>query len=387
MMKNEPTFDITIVGTGIVGLALAWQAAKRGLKVAMFERHPRAIGATVRNFGMIWPLGQPLQTFDRAMRSRATWLELSKKANFWAAESGALCLAYHEDEMQVLQEFFETRQGSGYQIQLLSPAETLVKSQSVHPTGLKGALWSATEVNVDPRQATQQIHVYLREKMGVQIFYNTAITQIDNPWLSSGNRSWQAEQIFVCSGADFETLFPEVFAQSGITKCKLQMMRTQPQTAGWSLGPTLCGGLTLQHYGAFAHCESLKKLKKRFAKSLPDYTRWGIHVLVSQTAKGEVTIGDSHEYGLDVSPFDRDFINQLILDYLETFAVLPNLHLAETWHGVYPKLKGSTEFVQEVEPGVTIVNGLGGAGMTLAFGLAEEIFARDSRSVSAENYG
>jgi FAD dependent oxidoreductase TIGR03364 len=366
-------YDIAIVGSGIVGLATAYTAAKQGLKVAIFERHPRAIGATIRNFGMIWPIGQPLETLDRALRARDTWLELSKSAGFWAAKTGALCLAYHDDEMAVLEEFVETRRNSGYQIGLLAPEETLAKSKVINPRGLKGALWSATEVNVDPREATQAIHHYLREEMGVAFFYNTAITHIDSPWLSSGEQSWKAGHIYVCSGADFETLYPEIFSQSGITKCKLQMMRTTHQPDGWNLGPTLCAGLTLQFYSAFAHCESLDVVKKRFAAELPQYNQWGIHVLVSQTSFGEITIGDSHEYGLDLSPFDRSDVNQLILDYLKTFASFPRMDIAETWNGIYPKIAGKTEFIAHPAAGVTIVNGLGGSGMTLSFGLAEEL--------------
>lgn len=66
-------------------------------------------------------------------------------------------------------------------------------------------------------------------------------------------------------------------------------------------------------------------------------------------------------------------MNEAILDYLKTFARVPNLEIAEQWNGIYPKLAGRTEFYAEPEPGVRIVTGLGGAGMTLSFGLAEEI--------------
>ena len=63
------------------------------------------------------------------------------------------------------------------------------------------------------------------------------------------------------------------------------------------------------------------------------------------------------------------------MDYLQ-FAQLPTFEIAERWHGIYPLVKGKREIILNPEPGVTIVNGLAGSGMTLSFGLAEEILSR-----------
>ena len=86
-------YDIAIVGAGIVGLAMAYSAAKRGKSVVVFERHPRAASASVRNFGMLWPIGQPAgNLFNRAMRSREIWLEISQQTGMWARPTGSLHL-------------------------------------------------------------------------------------------------------------------------------------------------------------------------------------------------------------------------------------------------------------------------------------------------------
>ena len=117
-------------------------------------------------------------------------------------------------------------------------------------------------------------------------------------------------------------------------------------------------------------------LKKRYEEEMAGYLEWGIHVMVSQNGKGELTIGDSHEYGLTHDPFDKDFINKMILDYLKKFAQFKDATLMETWNGIYPKLtNGETDIFFSVSPGVYIVNGLGGAGMTLSYGFTEEIIA------------
>jgi glycine/D-amino acid oxidase-like deaminating enzyme len=151
------------------------------------------------------------------------------------------------------------------------------------------------------------------------------------------------------------------------------MLRTVPQPDQWNAGPALSAGLTLTHYGAFQNLTSLAALNERYNRDMPEYVKWGIHVMISQNEMTEVTIGDSHEYGLVFDPFDREYINKLIMDYLKTFVQLKDFSIAQTWNGIYPKLKGKTEFIARPESGVTIINGMSGAGMTLSFGLAEEV--------------
>ncbi|MEY3053051.1 MAG: hypothetical protein RLY31_2836 [Bacteroidota bacterium] len=370
----EKTYDVAVIGGGIAGMAVAYHAASAGRRVVLFERHGAAQGATVRNFGMIWPFGQPLEWFDTAMASRSHWLRLAEAAGFWAAPTGALCLAYSADELAVLEEFHATRRQAGYDIELLTPAAVTALQPAVRPEGLCGALFSRTEVNVDPRQATARLHHYLASALGVDIRYRTAVSRVEDGVLHSGRRRWRAEQVFVCSGADFETLYPEVFEGSGLRKCKLQMLRTVPQPDGWQLGPTLCAGLTLLHYGSFAHCATLAPLRRRLERELPQYIDRGIHLLVSQTSRGELVLGDSHAYDPDPDPFDSAETDRLILKYLSAFARLPDPTIAARWQGVYPKLAGKPVLVETPEPGVIIYNGLGGTGMTLSFGLAARFF-------------
>jgi D-hydroxyproline dehydrogenase subunit beta len=78
---------VAVVGAGIVGLAHAYAAARRGQKVVLFERTNPAVGASIRNFGLIWPIGQPAgRLFQRALRSREIWRAISVEAGFWCAQ-------------------------------------------------------------------------------------------------------------------------------------------------------------------------------------------------------------------------------------------------------------------------------------------------------------
>jgi len=121
-MKNSPNqANIAIVGAGIVGLAHALAAAKRGLKVVVFERNLPVVGASIRNFGMIWPIGQPTgKLLDRAMKSREIWTQLAPKAGFHLEQSGSLHLAYRQDEIDVLEEFVEIARDTNRPVRLLT---------------------------------------------------------------------------------------------------------------------------------------------------------------------------------------------------------------------------------------------------------------------------
>jgi glycine/D-amino acid oxidase-like deaminating enzyme len=139
------------------------------------------------------------------------------------------------------------------------------------------------------------------------------------------------------------------------------------------MGPMLAAGLTLRHYKSFAACPSLPALQERFARDMPLYDRYGIHVMAAQNGKGEVILGDSHEYGEAITPFDTQQIEELILSYLSTFLEVPGLEIAARWHGTYVKHPTEPYFVARPAPGVTVITGVGGAGMTLSFGLAEQV--------------
>ena len=363
-----------VIGAGIAGLAITRSLAERGYVVTVFERNEKAVGASIRNFGMIWPIGQPNgKLYERALVSKSIWKQVCNEANLWYEEKGSLHAAYNELEQKVIKEFVEANK-SIRPVAVLSAREAVQKSEALNPENLKCALWSEDEMIIESRVVMEKLPSYFAEKYGVTYHFNTAITSIEYPAAKSGKRSWEADEIYICNGADFETLYPDVFQANDFLKCKLQMMRFVSQDNNWRIGPSLCGGLSLIHYKGFEVAPSLPLLKSYYQQNLPYYLNWGIHVMVSQNAEGELTVGDSHEYALVHDPFDKQFINQLILDYLKQFARFKNWQLLQTWNGIYPKItNGKTDFIHSPEQGVTIVNGLGGAGMTLSFGLAEEV--------------
>jgi len=150
------------------------------------------------------------------------------------------------------------------------------------------------------------------------------------------------------------------------------MLRTSPQPEGWRLGPALAAGLSLRFYSTFSVCATQPALRNRVAQETPEYERWGIHGLVSQTSRGELTLGDSHEYGPCVDVFNREEVDDLILGFIRGFLNAPVMKVAQRWHGVYAKHPEQSYLSITPAPGVRIVTSPGGSGMTLSFGIAEE---------------
>ena len=367
-----------VVGAGILGMATARALALKGYKVTIIEKSQQSLGASIRNFGMLWPIGQPDgHLYERALRSREIWKEYLKNAKIPFDPCGSIHLAYDQEEQEVVEELYEHFLKSQRPVALLTPESIQKKFNGINGKDLKCGLFSSDETIIDPREGIKHLPAYLKNYYNIDILWGTAVTNVTTNTVWSFKTKYNADLICICSGADFETLYPAKFKELPITKTKLQMMRFVPNDPTYRIGTSVCGGLSLLHYKSFAAASSLDKLKLKMESAMPEYLKWGIHVMVSQNNKGELTVGDSHEYGLDFEPFDNQFINDLILQYLKKFMHTENWTLQQSWNGIYPKMtNGDTDLFLKAEPGVYIINGIGGNGMTLSFGFAEEAVSK-----------
>ena len=169
-----------VVGAGIVGLATARALAVKGYSVTVIERNDKTVGASIRNFGMLWPVGQPDgKLYNRAIRSRNIWKEIADATGIWYEEAGSLHVARHADEWEVLQELQENFSAAGRQVKLMDKNTISKKFNYVNTNGLLGGLYSATEMIIDPRQAIAKLPLYLNEQHQVVFIWGKAVTNAD----------------------------------------------------------------------------------------------------------------------------------------------------------------------------------------------------------------
>jgi FAD dependent oxidoreductase TIGR03364 len=359
---------VVIIGAGIIGLAHAITAREHGHDVVVLERDGRALGASVRNFGTLWPIGCASgDEREQALFGVRRWAQLATDAGFWFSQQGSLSLAYRDEAWAVLQEFTS----SVGDCELLDASAVRHRFPAARPDGLQGAVYSPAEAVVHPPSTLAALADYARS-LGIVIHFGTPVVKVhDEAVETSDGRCIAFDRLVIAAGEEMRLLFPEALAAAGVQRCRLQMMRTVPQPAGFALGAVFVSDLTLCHYPAFATCPSTPRLRTRLADELPDHADWGIHVIAAQHDDHTLTLGDSHEYGLDFDPDSHSGVEHLILDALDEFVTVPDLRIASRWHGVYLKsTRGETQVVLHPRARVTMVTAMGGLGMTLSWGLA-----------------
>lgn len=368
-------FDVVVIGGGVIGMAMAIRAKRLGQSVGLVERDSIAKGASIRNFGMIWPVGQPEgQARKIALRSRDIWLELAQIGNIWIKPCGSLHVAHAVDESEVLKEFYEKSRHGNFQCEWLDEKSTLDACPSLNPKGLVGALFSKEECAVDPPQAIRAMEAFIKDS-GIRIFRGSPAIQAANGIvrLADGS-SIPTGKTVIATGTDLNSLYPKELANLNLKITKLQMLRTNPMPAEFKFEPHLAFGLTLLHYESFATCPSLPALRQRLCNEYPEHIRNGIHVMASANQQKEIIIGDSHVYGSEITPFDSQHIESLILSYLKQRLALPDTSISVRWHGEYAKSSSNSIICKEISKSVWTALAPGGCGMTMCHGWAEELW-------------
>jgi len=366
-------YDLLVVGGGILGLAHALIAGREGLRTAVFERHSEARGASALNFGMLWPIGQPAGVLrDRALRSLETWKEIFADAGIWNDPCGSLHLARHEDELPLLEQFLPAARQRDYDCSLLSPEEVELLAPGVRREGLHGALHSRQEILINPGQALHQLTRFLQERFQTSFFFETEVQQVHTPEVRTTAGKFHATKVVICCGTDFETLFPQAFSESGLLRCKLQMMKTAAQPDPWKLGAMVTDSLTFRHYQAFSELPAHAAMQERILEEHEDLDRLGITVLAAQNNKAELIIGDSHHTAWSPPQEDDRDLDEKILAYLHGMIEAPSLEIARRWSATYSIHPQRTEVLLKPAEGTSIVLASGGNGLTTSFALAQD---------------
>ncbi len=360
------TFDLAVVGAGIVGLAHALAGVRRGLKVAVIERDARPIGASIRNFGFVTITGQGRgETWSRAKRSAQVWAEVAPRADIEGGHRGLVVLAQRQEALPILEAFLATEMGED--CALLSAKETRARFVDLHPKALAASLWSPHEMRVESRAALPKLIAWL-ERQGVVFQFSTAARAAGSGQIETSRGIVRAGAIAVCPGDDLNTLFPEAIAQRGVTRCILQMLRLG--APAYRLPAAVMSDLSLVRYRGYSEFAESAPLRERLTREQGEHLEHGVHVIVVQSADGSLVVGDSHHYAPAPDPFAASQVEKLIISESEAcLGVVPPV--IERWTGTYSSAE-SDMFRAAPERDVRLVMVTSGTGASTAFAIAEE---------------
>ncbi|SDU26360.1 TIGR03364 family FAD-dependent oxidoreductase [Pseudomonas yamanorum] len=362
--------QLLIIGAGILGLSHAYAAAKRGLKVKVFERSATPLGASVRNFGQALVTGQPPgPMLDLARESREIWGQWAQLAGIQLKRNGSYLFARTEAEEHLLEAFYAGRAlEHGYRVELLQGAALhgLYGGQFAHH---RAALHGLDDQQLYSREAIPALINYLSRELNVEFHFSTLVRDIEPGQVHTTAGTFRGEQIIVCSGHDYQTLLAEQIAELHPQICRLQMLRARPAVA-LNLQHALLTGLSCVHYGAFADLPEAAPVQAEILRDVPHLHENGIHLLISPTPYGELIIGDSHHYGSDPSPFNAEQVDTWMIELAE-HTLGCKIQVVERWQGVYgSRGPGPFSFLRAA-PGVSAALMHTGVGMSVGPAMAE----------------
>ena len=365
-MHKHTNYDVVIVGAGIIGLAHAYHAHQRGLRVAVVDHAAAVVGASVQNFGHACITAQSGEALRYARAGRAHWLDLSHKAGFWSSESGTHCVARHDDELAVLRQFAEVR--GPEQAQLLDRDQVLSRLP-ISADGVTGGMFMPLDLQVDPRNAAPSIARWL-ENSGVDFHWRTAATSFDPGIVHTSRGELYADTVFVTVNYDIDRLFPEYAERGGLLRCRLHMMRAHIELST-PLPTPLFTGWSLLRYSGFEGLPAVVDVAARLAEESPDYLELDLHQMYTPQPDGTILIGDTHIRETSASPFQSEAGFEALVTEAKAMFGVDRIEVTERWQGVYSSAPDSEFLLVEPIPGVHVVTVTTGIGMTTSLGLAE----------------
>ena len=363
-----------VVGGGVLGAMHAVEARRRGFDVVHLEREPDARGASVRNFGLVWVSGRAGGAeLDLARRARQRWEQIAADVpGVGFRPHGSLTLAADETELSLLKEA-SARPDAGLRgYELLDPAVARDVNPAVRGP-IAGALLCTQDAIVEPRAVPSALRTHLLGAGGYRWLPGREAVATEPYGVRDHTGEWhRGDLVVVCSGAAYTGVAgPHLAAYPvpPLRRVRLQMMQTQP--FGGRLTTAIADGDSMRYYPAFD-----LPGRARLGPQPPVAVRSRAQLLLVQRLDGSLTIGDTHEYD---EPFAFD-LDEAAYDHLrgraEQLLGSPLPPVQRRWAGVYSQVTGNELYHRsQIQPGVVLVTGPGGRGMTCSPAIAEETFA------------
>lgn len=187
LANRSSSFDLAVIGGGVIGLSVAWRAAQRGLRVVVLERHDRGGSETSSvAAGMLAPISEALASEQALMRLglasvRAYPGFVAELTDITGMDTGylrcgTLLVARDRDEAEWLERERALRQTLDLPVERLRASHAREIEPALAPA-LRLALDVPDDHAIDPRKLTAALAAAL-ERAGGELRTRTAVNAL-----------------------------------------------------------------------------------------------------------------------------------------------------------------------------------------------------------------
>jgi glycine oxidase len=321
-------FDAVIVGGGVIGLACAWRAVRRGLRVCVLERDRVGAGASRVAAGRLAPISEAdfgeeaLLRLNLAAAERWPSFAAELSAEVGYERRGSVYVALDRDELEALARLHELRRSLSLESSLLSGSGCRRLEPGL-ATRVAGGLHAPGEAQADPRRLLAVLAGQI-QGAGGEIRSGVEVTEVGPDLARCGDGSAVTGRVVVASGAWAAQLVP-----LPVRPVKGQILRLR--------GPLPA---------------------ERIVRSQ--------HVYVVPRAGGEVVVGaTTEERGFDTS-VTAGAVHELLREAYRTLPGIAELELVEATAGLRPGSPDNRPFVRALSDGTLVACGHYRNGVLLA---------------------
>jgi glycine oxidase len=356
--------DVLIIGGGVIGLAIGWRAAQRGLKVIVADPAP-GYGASHAAAGMLTPVAEAAyaerQLYELGSRSLSLYpdfaAELTQASGVGVGfrRTGTLLVGYDADDMAMITEHGRLRESFGAASQRLSARECRRAEPLLGPA-ISGGLLVEDDASVDPRRLTSALLTAVKVAGGTHrphraIRLLTLADRATGAELADGS-TITAGQVVLSAGwasASLDGLPPGAAPPLRPVKGQILRLRPTPSTLSAGLPPTLVS---------------------RTVRGLVQ----GSSVYLVPRQEGELVVGATQEeLGADTT-VTAGGVWQLLRDARAIVPGITELELAESVAGLRPGTPDNAPLLGPAAlPGLVLAAGHFRSGVLLAPVTAELI--------------
>jgi len=305
---TSPTFDVVIIGAGIVGSACAAECINEGLKTAIVEAKIIGGGATAAGMGHLVVMDDSEAQFALTSYSCKLWSELKEDLppSIEYEPCGTIWVAADDEEMAEVRRKEKYYTERGVPVQLLD-AKALHEAEPNLRSGLAGGLHVPNDCVIYPPCAAK-------------FFVDRAV--LNGAKLILGKKVKNIQK-------DGVRIDDDTFLSSGLVV---------NATGSWS--PLLTSGIDVKkRKGHLLITDRYPDFVKHqlvelgYLKSAHSVTDDSVAFNIQPRKTGQMLIGSSRQYGVESSQIDTPILRRMLNRAIEYMPDLVNLSSIRTWTG------------------------------------------------------